>query len=131
MCVASQDILWDVNLVPTEQYSGSTSLALPKLNLQFLTLHDYLLRNFTLYRLESTYEIRQDLTKAVRLLQPRTASDTKKTLFTGWARYAVPLRGFSVTKVKKPDIGQMKPATVRVSACCCYCWPPLLFLLVV
>ena len=35
------------------------ALALPKLNLQFLTLHDYLLRNLTLFRLESTYEIRQ------------------------------------------------------------------------
>ena len=29
-------------------------LALPKLNLQFLTLHDYLLRNLNLFRLEST-----------------------------------------------------------------------------
>lgn len=29
-------------------------LALPKLNLQFLTLHDYLLRNFHLFRMEST-----------------------------------------------------------------------------
>ena len=31
-------------------------LALPKLNLQFLTLHDYLLRNLTLFQLESTCE---------------------------------------------------------------------------
>ena len=30
------------------------TLALPKLNLQFLTVHDYLLRNFHLFRLEST-----------------------------------------------------------------------------
>jgi len=29
-------------------------LALPKLNLQFLTFHDYLLRNFNLFRLEAT-----------------------------------------------------------------------------
>ena len=36
-------------------------LALPKLNLQYLTFHDYLLRNFNLFRLESTYEIRQDV----------------------------------------------------------------------
>ena len=32
----------------------SGCLALPKLHLQFLTLHDYLLRNFNLFRLEST-----------------------------------------------------------------------------
>ena len=36
--------------------SHSACLALPKLNLQFLTLHDYLLRNFVLFRLESTCE---------------------------------------------------------------------------
>ena len=37
--------------------SGEACLALPKLNLQFLTFHDYLLRNFNLFRLEATYEV--------------------------------------------------------------------------
>lgn len=41
--------------------AGETCLALPKLNLQFLTAHDYLLRNFSLFRLEATYEIREDI----------------------------------------------------------------------
>lgn len=41
-------------------------LALPKLNLQFLSFHDYLLRNFILFQLESTYEIREDLEDAVK-----------------------------------------------------------------
>ena len=35
-------------------FSLTDTLALPKLNLQFLTLHDYLLRNLNLFRLEST-----------------------------------------------------------------------------
>ena len=50
----TEDIIWDENVVPTEIYSGENCLALPKLNLQFLTLHDYLLRNFNLFSLEST-----------------------------------------------------------------------------
>ena len=50
-------ILWDESIVPSEYYTDGC-LALPKLNLQFLTLHDYLLRNLNLFRLESTYEIR-------------------------------------------------------------------------
>lgn len=50
----TEDVIWDENVVPTEIYSGENCLALPKLNLQFLTLHDYLLRNFNLFRLEST-----------------------------------------------------------------------------
>jgi hypothetical protein len=57
-----QEFIWDENLVPGEYYQGENPLALPKLNLQFLTLHDYLLRNFKLFQLESTYEIRLVLT---------------------------------------------------------------------
>ena len=44
--------------MPSE-FQEMKCLALPKLNLQFLTMHDYLLRNLNLFRLESTYEIRQ------------------------------------------------------------------------
>lgn len=46
-------------------------MALPKLNLQFLTFHDYLLRNYDLYRLESAYQIRMDIEDAVRRMDPR------------------------------------------------------------
>ena len=45
--------------------TGQTCLALPKLNLQFLTFHDYLLRNFNLFRLEATYEIREDISDVI------------------------------------------------------------------
>jgi intron-binding protein aquarius len=50
---------WDLNILGTEFWNGDHCLALPKLNLQFLTIRDYLLRNYKLMRLESTYEIRQ------------------------------------------------------------------------
>ncbi|CBI31203.3 unnamed protein product, partial [Vitis vinifera] len=60
----NEQIMWDESLVPSINYSGEGCLALPKLNLQFLTLHDYLLRNFNLFRLESTYEIREDIQEA-------------------------------------------------------------------
>lgn len=42
-------------------YSGEAPLALPKLNLQFLSPSDYLLRNFHLFRLEAAYEVREDI----------------------------------------------------------------------
>lgn len=50
----TEQIIWNENIVPSDYYAGDDCLALPKLNLQFLTLHDYLLRNFDLFRLEST-----------------------------------------------------------------------------
>jgi intron-binding protein aquarius len=56
----NEELLWDGNQVPLgNTYSGEHPLALPKLNLQFLTVHDYLLRNFILFRLESAFEIRE------------------------------------------------------------------------
>ncbi|XP_071509741.1 RNA helicase aquarius-like [Diadema antillarum] len=108
----TEEILWDENVVPTEYYSGEGCLALPKLNLQMLTLHDYLLRNFHLFRLESTYEIRQDVEDSVRRMKPWKAEDGSG-FFGGWARMAQPVTSFSIAEVSRPNIGENHPATVR------------------
>ncbi|XP_047537056.1 RNA helicase aquarius [Vanessa atalanta] len=108
----TEEIIWDENVVPTEIYSGENCLALPKLNLQFLTLHDYLLRNFNLFRLESTYEIRQDIEDAVYRLAPWLAEDGS-VYFGGWARMAHPIQSFAVVEVAKPNIGEKAPSRVR------------------
>ncbi|XP_037896069.1 RNA helicase aquarius [Glossina fuscipes] len=105
-------VIWDENIVPTEYYSGDGCLALPKLNLQFLTLHDYLLRNFNLFRLESTYEIRQDIEDSVSRMLP-WLSEEEEVVFGGWARMALPIASFAVVEVAKPHIGEKKPSRVR------------------
>ena len=53
----TESIMFDEHQIPSVNYTGEGCLALPKLNLQFLTAHDYLLRNFNLFRLEATYEV--------------------------------------------------------------------------
>ncbi|XP_065833502.1 RNA helicase aquarius-like [Oscarella lobularis] len=108
----TDEILWDENVVPSEYYSGDGCLALPKLNLQFLTLHDYLLRNLNLFRLESTYEIRQDIEDVVKRMKPWTMNDGS-TGFKGWARMAQPIAKFAVVEVAKPNIGENRPSRVR------------------
>ncbi|XP_033229420.1 RNA helicase aquarius isoform X2 [Belonocnema kinseyi] len=108
----TEDIIWNESIVPTEYFSGEGCLALPKLNLQFLTLHDYLLRNFNLFRLESTYEIRQDIEDAVSRLSPWLAEDGG-VYFGGWARMAQPITEFAVVEVAKPNIGEKRPSRVR------------------
>lgn len=79
----------------TKNFTNTHCLPIPKLNLQFLTIHDYLLRNFTLFRLESNYEIRQDVEDVVQRLAPQHNIDRKsgqdETVFSGWARMAVPI----------------------------------------
>ncbi|XP_074091147.1 RNA helicase aquarius isoform X2 [Macrotis lagotis] len=108
----TEKIIWDENIVPTEYYSGEGCLALPKLNLQFLTLHDYLLRNFNLFRLESTYEIRQDIEDGVSRMKP-WQSEYGGVVFGGWARMAQPIVAFTVVEVAKPNIGENWPTRVR------------------
>ncbi|KAF8043054.1 hypothetical protein BT93_A1408 [Corymbia citriodora subsp. variegata] len=107
----NEQIMWDESLVPSINYSGEGCLALPKLNLQFLTLHDYLLRNFNLFRLESTYEIREDIQEAVPHLLGYINNEGE-TAFRGWSRMAVPIKEFKITEVKQPNIGEVKPASV-------------------
>lgn len=104
-------IMWDESVVPSINYSGEGCLALPKLNLQFLTLHDYLLRNFNLFRLESTYEIREDIQEAVPHLLA-CINNEGDPAFRGWSRMAVPVKDFRIAEVKQPNIGEVKPASV-------------------
>ncbi|KAL5760333.1 hypothetical protein ACOSQ2_019171 [Xanthoceras sorbifolium] len=107
----NEQIMWDESLVPSINYSGEGCLALPKLNLQFLTLHDYLLRNFNLFRLESTYEIREDIQEAVPHLLANINNEGE-TAFRGWSRMAVPIKNFKISEVKQPNIGEVKPSSV-------------------
>ncbi|KAK9820367.1 hypothetical protein WJX72_009525 [[Myrmecia] bisecta] len=109
----TESILWDENQVPSVAYTGETCLALPKLNLQFLTSHDYLLRNFNLFRLEATYEIREDLADVIARMGVRwDFDDETKPVFGGWARMALPITAFTVIEVRKPNVGEAKPAEV-------------------
>ena len=108
----TENVLWDDNLTKTEHFMNDSCLALPKLNLQFLTLHDYLLRNFNLFRLESAYEIRSDIESAVQKMKPWRGEDGS-CVFKGWARMALPVQTFSIVEVAKPNIGESCPSQVR------------------
>ncbi|RWS10743.1 intron-binding protein aquarius-like protein [Dinothrombium tinctorium] len=108
----TEETIWDENLVPTQFVSSESCLALPKLNLQFLTLHDYLLRNFQLFRLESTYEIRQDIEAAVSRMRP-CRTEHGGVMFSGWARMALAIDSFTIVDVGKPKLGENAPSRVR------------------
>jgi intron-binding protein aquarius len=91
--------------------AGETCLALPKLNLQFLTMHDYLLRNFNLFRLEATYEVREDINDVLARMGAYVDED-ERIAFRGWARMALSTRAFNITEVGKPSVGESKPSRV-------------------
>jgi intron-binding protein aquarius len=108
----TEEVLWDENVVPSDYYNGETCLALPKLNLQFLTLHDYLLRNYNLFRLESTYEIRENVEDVISRMKP-WVNPEGITHFAGWARMALPITTFSIVEVGKPNVGENRPSRVK------------------
>ena len=136
-------LLWDAHLVPLGnrgQKDSSTTLALPKMSLQFLSFADYLLRCFKLLRLESAHEIRSDLVDVIKRMRPALRhgySDgmdnyldedekwSKKrgmTEFHGWSRMGLELKGDAtcpvrLVKVSPPKLGENIPCEVLAEIC--------------
>lgn len=107
----NEEILLNRETIVSNCASSVGCLALPKLNLQFLTFHDYLLRNFNLIRLEATHEIREDIADVLQRMGPYRDVNTDELKFSGWARMALPMVPGTVvmTEVQRPRIGETKP----------------------
>lgn len=108
----NESVIWDTNLVPDQFYNYEYPLALPKLNLQFLTLSDYLLRNFMLFKNESTYEIRQDLEEGIVRSKCRW-TDQGKFATGPKQRMALIIKDFNIIEIGKPKLGEACPSKVR------------------
>lgn len=89
--VPTEAALYEPTLLRNEHYDGSRSLAIPKLNLQYLSVGDFLWRSFVLYRCESFFEIRKDMEETVKRLQPKTGQLPDKVHFDGFSRMAIPI----------------------------------------
>lgn len=82
--------LFEHDLIRTDYYDGSHPLALPKLNLQYLSVGDFLWRSLVLYRCESFYGIRRDIEDVIRRLQPDSRRPGE-TAFKGFSKMALPI----------------------------------------
>jgi intron-binding protein aquarius len=82
--------LFEPTLLRNETYNGSQPLALPKLNLQYLTVGDFLWRSFILHRCESFFEIRKDIEDAIKRLRPKTGR-AGESRFEGFSKMAIPI----------------------------------------
>ncbi|KAI1854804.1 hypothetical protein JX266_000922 [Neoarthrinium moseri] len=104
--------LWNVLMSTTDDYDGSKPLALPKLNLQYLSVVDFLWRAMVLYRAESFHGIRNDIETALRRLRPEVGR-SGETRFTGSSKMALPTSKISILEVVPPLVGERKPSAVR------------------
>ncbi|GIX64046.1 intron-binding protein aquarius [Babesia caballi] len=111
----TEELLWSSSQLPSgSDYVRLSSLALHKLNLQYLTLFDYLYRNFSLYRLESAYQIKSDLEEAIDACAPRgylSRQNTKigqsgmsETRFEGSHPMAIELSSLSIREVSAATV---------------------------
>ncbi|KAI6714255.1 intron-binding protein aquarius [Diplocarpon mali] len=119
-----QETALDLSILPTEatlfesallrndDYNGSQPLAIPKLNLQYLTVGDFLWRSFVLHRSESFYEIRKHLEEVITRLRPVT-NRNGQTNFEGFSRMALPITKPTILEVVPPLVGDDKPSAVR------------------
>ena len=90
------------------------SILLPKLSYVYLSLYDYLLNNYILYKYESAYEISIDIENYIDKLDPIFDPITNKFLksFKGWCINAFPILDFQILNVYSPLIGQEYPRKV-------------------
>jgi intron-binding protein aquarius len=92
--------LFEPSLVRNDHYNGSQPLAIPKLNLQYLTVGDFLWRSFILHRCEAFYEIRQHIEDTIKRLRP-VLGRNGGTTFSGSSKLALPITrpSYVITKL--------------------------------
>ncbi|TPX08986.1 uncharacterized protein E0L32_009565 [Thyridium curvatum] len=108
----TEESLLEQSLLRTDSYDGSHPLALPKLNLQYLSVGDFLWRALILYRCESFYSIRQDVESALRRLNPESRK-SGETIFSGFSKMALPISRPTVLEVMPATVGDDKPSAVK------------------
>ncbi|KAK5653132.1 hypothetical protein OQA88_9231 [Cercophora sp. LCS_1] len=104
--------LFELGLKRTDHYDGSRPLALPKLNLQYLSVGDFLWRSLVLYRYEAFYAIRQDIEDVLTRLKPEVRR-TGETGFQGTSKMALQIAKPSILEVVPALVGSDVPSTVR------------------
>jgi len=108
----TEKALYEPSMLRTEDYDGSHPLAIPKLNLQYLAVGDFLWRAFSLYRSEAFYSIRKHIEDTIKRMKPRLQAG--QTKFDGFSRMAIPIGKPAVVEVVSPRVGEDVPAEVKV-----------------
>jgi intron-binding protein aquarius len=109
--IPTERTLYETTFLRNEEYNGSRPLAIPKINLQYLTMGDFLWRSFILHRCESFYAIRKDVEDVIKRLKPRAAAGI--TRFDGQSRMALHIPKPAILDIGQPKVGELVPSQVR------------------
>lgn len=108
----TEKVLYDKALIRTDSYDGNSPLAIPKVNLQYLTAGDFLWRSFVLSRSEAFFEIRKHIEDTIKRLRPRSQA-SGITRFDGFSRMAIPISKPAIIETLPPNVGEDSPAEVK------------------
>jgi intron-binding protein aquarius len=85
----NEHTLFQESFIRDGNYDGFRPLAVPKLNLQYLTVGDFLWRTFHLYRHEAFYGIRRDIEDSLQKMSPKIKYPSMETSFHGFSKMAL------------------------------------------
>ncbi|KAB8338935.1 hypothetical protein FH972_021875 [Carpinus fangiana] len=105
--------IYEPSFLRSEHYDGSRPVALPKLNLQYLTVGDFLWRSFILFRCDTFYQVRTDMEDTVKRLKARRDFTNNMTRFDGSSRLAIPIQKPGIVEIVAPSVGEDIPAQVK------------------
>ena len=107
----TEHTLYEQSILRTDDFDGTRPLAIPKLNLQYLSLGDFVYRSYVLHRSEAFYEIRKHVEDTLKRLQPRTGGGQLR--WDGFSKMAIPIPKPAVIEVTPARVGENVPAEVR------------------
>lgn len=114
--IPSEKQLWNYYQLPQLVETGLAQMkhkvCLPTLNLQFLSLQDYLIRNYHLLQLETSFQIRGDIEDSIARLHVLFNQQGEFIGLEGWSRMACSIQAFTVHQVAPPLLGQSHPRQV-------------------
>jgi intron-binding protein aquarius len=106
----TEKILWDEKYIPIpSKYDTKITLPIPKLGLQYLSMEDYLKRNFILYQLESMFEIKLNIEENIKKMNITLNESTKNLKVNGWSNYCLSISNFyfdenNINKIEDENI---------------------------
>ncbi|KAH6598803.1 hypothetical protein BASA61_002789 [Batrachochytrium salamandrivorans] len=110
--------LFDESVCPlNDSFFNTHCLALPKLTLQYLTIQDYILRQYDIYKLHSYSQLREYVEDAVMRLSPTFSKSATApsggTIFEGTLTVALPIDQFQISEVGQPMLTESRPSFVK------------------
>ena len=99
----NEQLIWNPHYIPENKNIEEGSLAIFKLNLQFLTLNEYLIRNYHLYKLESTFALRDDFQQVIYRMNAQI-NNRVQVDFYGSSRKGLAVQDFKITTIEQPKV---------------------------